>query len=154
MIPDILLPTITRPTEPQIFPTVESTSATVMIPGGEERRTGVDKEQMIIIIVCVGLIVLFITVAAVYFLGIKRWREEKGINFVNFRKSQKRKGRVAFQVERELLVRLGALLIVLFMCSDLTFFETRPELDLELSKQVASEFIYTLQFFFRLQSSK
>lgn len=50
------------------------------VPAGTEKKTGgVDEEQMIIIIVCVGLIVLIVTVAAIYFLGIKRWKEEKGV---------------------------------------------------------------------------
>ena len=44
-----------------------------------ERRTGeLNQEQMIVIIVCVSLIVAFLTIAAVYFLVFRRWRENRG----------------------------------------------------------------------------
>ena len=59
--------------------TVTEDLTTAGVPAGTEKRTGViNEEQMIIIIVCVALIVLFIIVVAVYFLRIKRWKEEKG----------------------------------------------------------------------------
>lgn len=59
--------------------TVTEDLTTVGVPAGTEKRTGgLNEEQMIIIIVCLALIVLFIIVVAVYFLGIKRWKEEKG----------------------------------------------------------------------------
>lgn len=59
--------------------TVTEDVTTVGVPAGTEKRTGgINEEQMIIIIVCLALIILFIIVVAVYFLGIKRWKEEKG----------------------------------------------------------------------------
>ena len=59
--------------------TVTEDLTTVGVPAGTEKRTGgINEEQMIIIVVCLSLIVLFIIVVAVYFLGIKRWKEEKG----------------------------------------------------------------------------
>ena len=59
--------------------TVTEDLTTVGVPAGTEKRTsGINEEQMIIIVVCLSLIVLFIIVVAVYFLGIKRWKQEKG----------------------------------------------------------------------------
>ena len=63
----------TSPTE-----AIATTNSTVGAPGSTEKSTEIDREQMIIIVVCVSIIVLFIIGAAVYFLGFKRCREEKG----------------------------------------------------------------------------
>ena len=66
------------PTEPQVTPT-KGTETTVVAPPVTERRTGeLNQEQMIVIIVCVSLIVAFLTIAAVYFLVFRRWRENRG----------------------------------------------------------------------------
>ena len=66
--------------QPDTSPTVvvATMNSTIGAPGSTEKRTEIDREQMIIIIVCVSIIVLFIIGAAVYFLGFKRCREEKG----------------------------------------------------------------------------
>lgn len=59
--------------------TVTEDLTTVGVPAGTEKRTGgINEEHMIIIIVCLAFIVLFIVVVAVYFLGIKRWKQGKG----------------------------------------------------------------------------
>lgn len=78
---EILPPPTAVPTEPPTTPTEKSNTTTVAVPVGTEKRTGgLGEDQMIIIIVCVGLIVLFLLIAAVYFLGFRRWREQKGMN--------------------------------------------------------------------------
>ena len=77
----ILPPPTVAPTEPQTIAPKESNTTTVASPAGAEKRTGgLGEDQLIIIVVCVGLIVLFLLIAAVYFLGCRRWREKKGMN--------------------------------------------------------------------------
>ena len=77
----VLPPPSVKPTEPQTTPPEESNTTTLPVPVGTEKRTDtLGEDHLIIIIVCVGLIVLFLLIAAVYFLGFRRWREQKSMN--------------------------------------------------------------------------
>ncbi|KAK2567085.1 Hemicentin-1 [Acropora cervicornis] len=78
-----------------IFVTAKASAtmnSTIGAPGSTEKSTEIDREQVIIIVVCVSIIVLFIIGVAVYFLGFKRCREEKDVAY--------KRNRNAFAMER------------------------------------------------------
>ncbi|XP_015754539.1 PREDICTED: Down syndrome cell adhesion molecule-like [Acropora digitifera] len=77
----------TSPTE-----AIATTNSRIGAPGSTEKSTEIDREQMIIIVVCVSIIVLCIIGTAVYFLGFKRCRAEKDVAY--------KRNRNAFAMER------------------------------------------------------